>query len=191
MKVGEKGLFYKTSRRAYFWNYVMAGLVATFLILLVGRFDIGFSLVPRSINEMMDTFIILGILSVISFLVEEPIMEGFIRKYHITTNEIVKIEGLLRKKRLVVPIQNIADVSVKKGILGRIMNFGDVDIRGFKDEFTMKGMANPEEIQRILQAKLTLFRGTGGMSRSRRKENTEDTKEVKIEDSDLTMGEED
>ena len=191
MKFEEKGLFYKTSRRAYFWNYIIAGLVAVFLVLLVGRFDIGFSLVPRSLDQMLDTFVILGIASVILFLIEEPIMEGIIRKYHITTNEIVKIEGLLRKKRLVMPMQNIADVSIKKGILGRLLNFGDVDIRGFKDEFTMKGMANPEEIQRIVQAKLNLFRGASGMSKSRRREEVkEETKEVELDDSEPTLEEE-
>lgn len=158
MKIGEKGLFYRTSRRAYVWNYVIVALLVFFFYLVFTRFGLSFSLTPRTFEQIWQTFFTLGILAAISFLIEEPVLEGVMRKYHITTNEIVKIEGLLRKKRLVVPMQNVADVSVRKSIIGRIFNFGDIDVKGFKDEFTMKGMANPEEIQKILQSKINLFR---------------------------------
>ena len=59
---------------------------------------------------------------------------------------------------MVVPFQSVADVRVSKGIVGRIFNFGDVDVIGFKDGILMKGMKNPEEIQRIIQSKLNITR---------------------------------
>ena len=76
-------------------------------------------------------------------------------------------------------MQNIADVSVRKGLIGRILNFGDIDVKGFKDEFTMKGLAKPEEVQRILQTKINLFRNIGltGMPQRMQRKQQETSKD--------------
>jgi len=91
-------------------------------------------------------------------LLEEPEHEKLVRKYIITNHGVVKLEGLVKKDRILIPFNVIANVKISKGILGRIFNFGHVNVVGFKDEITMKGMRNPEELQRIIQHKINMQR---------------------------------
>jgi uncharacterized membrane protein YdbT with pleckstrin-like domain len=145
---------YRTSRRAYFWNYVLAGMVAVFLYLLITTFGLTFSLIPTTVTQLWNTLLILGVVMVISVLSEEPIIAGMFRYYVLGENEIIQVDGMLRKKKFVLPYQGIADVRVNKGILGRILNFGDVEVFGFKDNVEMRGMVDPENIQRIVQDRM-------------------------------------
>src|SRR3972149_3372595 len=150
MKVAEKGSIYKTTRLAYLHNYILVGIVLLITVLILPFLDI--------LGNIFHFVIFFGLLIVASGLSEEPEWERIFRKYVLTNNEIIKLDGLIRKKRMVVPFQSVADVRVSKGIVGRIFNFGDVDVIGFKDGILMKGMKNPEEIQRIIQSKLNITR---------------------------------
>lgn len=167
---------YRTSRRAYFWNYVLAGLVAVFLYLLITTYGFTFSFIPTDFTTFWQTMAILGIAAVIAFLSEEPIIAGIVKHYIIAENEIIRIEGVLRKKRFVLPYQGIADVRVTKGILGRILNYGDVEIVGFREGIEMKGMSDPDRLQDLIQQKMSSVRG-GFMSRRRHKNQKKETEE--------------
>lgn len=79
------------------------------------------------------------------------------RKYQITNNEVTKIEGIITKKEISIPHINIVDIKVVKGVIGRIFDFGDITVRGVKDEINMKGMRDPEVIYRIIKNKITLI----------------------------------
>jgi membrane protein YdbS with pleckstrin-like domain len=82
----------------------------------------------------------------------------WIRKYVITNNEVMKVEGILRKKKFAIPYQSIADVKMSKGVVGRIFNFGNIEIMGFKEPIHMKGIRNPDEVLRIIENKVNLMR---------------------------------
>jgi uncharacterized membrane protein YdbT with pleckstrin-like domain len=169
----EKGLVYVTSRRAYVGNYLIAAIFIVLLVVVMQKFNLSFTLFPRQPKELISTISILGFLAVISFLFEEPVIERLFRKYIVTGDEVIKLEGLIRKKRLAIAIGNIADVRVYKSFLGRLLNYGDVEVHGFKTEFVMKGMHNPEEIQRIIQNKINMFRRAVVSRRMEREENGE------------------
>lgn len=158
MLIPEKGLFYRASRRAYVGNYAVAILFLIFFLLVYQRFQLSFTLLPLTPDQAVSSLVVLGFLAVVSFLFEEPVFEGIVRHYIVTNHEVVKVEGILRKKRIVIPYGSVADVSIKKSVFGRIFNYGDLVIMGFKEPIIMKALINPELIQRIIQNKISLFR---------------------------------
>ncbi len=163
MDIVTKGIKYRASRRAYVGNYFLAILITIFFYLVYVRFiyptfGITFSLFPQTIDQMVPTITILGMAAVIALLFDEPILAGIIRHYVVTNDEVIKVEGIFRKKRVVIPFGNVADISVRKSVLGRVFNYGDIEITGFKEGINMKAMVNPELIQRIIQNKINMFR---------------------------------
>jgi uncharacterized membrane protein YdbT with pleckstrin-like domain len=156
MRIPEKGITYKTSRIAYIHNYVLAALVLILLVLIFP--SLNFSLLITNTQQLISYLIFFGFVIAITFLVEEPSIEMWIRKYVITNNEVMKVEGILRKKKFAIPYQSIADVKMSKGVVGRIFNFGNIEIMGFKEPIHMKGIRNPDEVLRIIENKVNLMR---------------------------------
>jgi membrane protein YdbS with pleckstrin-like domain len=156
MKIPEKGAVYKTSRVAYMQNYVIAALVAILLVLIFPYLN--FTIFITNISELISYLIVFGLIIVITFMFEEPTIERWIRRYVVTNNEVMKIEGIIRKKKFAIPMQSIADVKLSKGIVGRIFNFGNIEIMGFKEGISMKGIRNPDEVLRMIENKVNLMR---------------------------------
>jgi len=156
VKIPEKGITYKTARISYISNYFIAALVVILLILVYPMLN--FTIVITNFEQLVSYLIFSGFLITITFLIEQPTIEQWIRKYVITNNEVVKVEGILRKKHFAIPYQSIADVKMHKGIVGRIFNFGNIEVTGFKEGIQMKGIKNPEEALRIIENKVNLMR---------------------------------
>jgi uncharacterized membrane protein YdbT with pleckstrin-like domain len=156
MKIPEKGAVYKTSRVAYMQNYVLAILVAILLILIFPYLN--FTIFIRTAQELISYLIVFGFIIVITFMFEEPTIERWIRRYVVSNNEVMKIEGIIRKKKFAIPYQSIADVKLSKGVVGRIFNFGNIEIMGFKEGISMKGIRNPDEVLRMIENKVNLMR---------------------------------
>lgn len=144
----ERALKYKTSRISYISNYFLSILLVLFFFFLISYL--------RSEWISIAAFIFFLI---ILFLITEPEWEKAVRKYEITNNEVVKIEGIITKKIINIPYQSIADVKVFKGVIGRIFNFGNVEIKGIKNDIVMKGVREPEIIGKIIENKISLFKG--------------------------------
>jgi len=154
----EEGQKYVTSRIAFIHNYFIIGLIVVFLIILFQTFGFKLTFTPRTINELWPTMLVLIFLMVITFLVEEPVIKRIIGHFLVTDNEVIHVEGIVRKKRTAIPYQSVSDVSVKKGILGRIFNFGDVIITGFKNDIHMIGIREPEIVYKMIEDKVSLSR---------------------------------
>ncbi len=154
MKNSANGLVYRTARIHYFTNYVIMALVSIVLILIFPSLDI--------FRNLLHLIIFFALLAIASGFAEEPEWRRLFRKYVITNNEIKKIEGMFDKKEIIIPYQSVADVTIKKSFLGRILNVGNVYVRGFKEggDIEMTGMRHPEEVQRIVQNKINLLRET-------------------------------
>ena len=141
-------------------NYALLTLVLILFFLVWIKFDIQFSLFPRTTHEFQSTMVAFGFLIAITFLVEEPTIERWVRHYVVKNNEVIKIEGILTKKKISVPYQSVADLKLNKGIVGRIFNFGDVHVVGLGNlVINMKGVARPEEVFNVIQNKVGLMRG--------------------------------
>lgn len=149
-----KELKYKTSRVSYTPNYILVLLLLFFLTLVLPSTELlPLNLAPLS-SELATIVIVLAAL----VLVFEPETERVMRQYMVTNNEVVKIEGILVKKSFAIPYQSVADVRVIKGVIGRIFNYGDVDVKGLKDDILMKGMREPEVLYKIIKNKIALMK---------------------------------
>jgi membrane protein YdbS with pleckstrin-like domain len=158
-KLPEQGVVYKISRRAYFWNYILIALVLV-LFAILSPMAKNFSLLPKTIEQFTSTIFVFVFIIAITFLIEEPTFERWVRYYIVKNNEIIKMEGILTKKRISIPYQSVADIKLDKGIVGRIFNFGDVLVVGLGNlVIEMKGMANPEVVFNVIQNKVSLMRG--------------------------------
>jgi membrane protein YdbS with pleckstrin-like domain len=160
MIVKERGIELLRSRRSFFYNYILLILVLMLFALVWVEFDLTFALIPRSQSEFQKSFVVLGFVMLIGFLIEEPTIYRIFCNYTITNNEVVKTEGIIRKKKSVIPYQTVANVSVYKSVTGRIFNFGDIEILGFRDKIEMKGIYDPEVYYRIINNKIAVMRGT-------------------------------
>jgi uncharacterized membrane protein YdbT with pleckstrin-like domain len=156
VKIPEKGVTYKTSRIAYMQNYVIAILVAILLFLIFPYLH--FTIFITNIPELISYCVVFGLIIMITFMFEEPTIERWVRKYVVSNNEVMKIEGILKKKKFAIPYQSIADVKVSKGIVGRILNYGNIEIMGYKEGINMKGIRDPEEVLRMIENKVNLMR---------------------------------
>lgn len=160
MGIEERGILIRRSRISYLYNYLLIVLVVFFFLLFWYRFNLTFSFLPRTFEEFWKTFVTLGLVGLIAFLFEEPVIERWFRHYRITNNEVIMTEGILRKNRIIIPYQSISNVDVYKGIVGRILDFGDVTVVGFKNQIIMQGIRSPEVFYRIINNKISIMRGT-------------------------------
>jgi len=167
MKIPERGIVYKTSRVSYVSNYVLLTLFLVFLFLLWPFLNLNLYILPKTPGELFSTMSIFVFVLIATYMIEEPTVERIIRKYVVTNHEVTKIEGLLSKSRISIPYQSVADIRVEQGIVGRILNFGNVVVTGVvrsensggAEAIVMKGLRYPNEAYRIIQSKINLMRG--------------------------------
>ena len=151
----EEGIKYKPSRLAYFWNYVASGVIIFLLFLVVPHLNI--------FANIFHFLLFFFSLAFLSWLFDEPELRRFFRSYYITDKQVVKVEGILTKNRVTIPYQNISGVNLRKSVLGRLLNFGDIMIysTGFKQEaIKMIGIRNPEKVVQLLETKAKLRKQT-------------------------------
>ncbi|MCS7106420.1 MAG: PH domain-containing protein [Candidatus Aenigmarchaeota archaeon] len=147
----EEKLKYETSRISFIFNYFLATLILFLTFLLIPYLSFSFIF-------WIYFFLFLLVLA----LILEPEAERFLREYLITNAEVIKIEGILTKKRISIPYQSVADVRVVKGIVGRIFNYGDVIVKGVKDDIVMKGIRNPEAVYELINRKIEAMKRPKG-----------------------------
>jgi len=154
MKKSGNQLVYRTSLIRYLLNYIIVVLVLIVLILISPMLNV--------FGNPLHLALFFGILAIAAGFAEEPFWHIYFTKYVITNNEIRKISGILNKKETIIPYQSVADVSVIKSFLDRILGIGTVHVRGFKEggDVVLDGVRRPEEVQRIIQNKINLLRET-------------------------------
>src|SRR4030042_3583579 len=156
----KKEITIKTSRIAYLNNYFIAALIIVFVILAKSEFGLSFSLVPGSFGELVSTLIILGFFAAAVFLIEQPEWEIFTKQYVITLNDVIAIEGLLTKRKIILPYGSISEVTVNKSVFGRMLNYGDIFLAAFRtgSDINMRGMRNASVIHEIIQNRINMIR---------------------------------
>jgi len=155
-KIPEHGLIFKTSRISYVANYFL--VVLAFILLALVWPYLSLKIFFTSYGDLLPFAIFSLFIVMITFLIEEPSIEQIMRKYIVTNNEVIKVEGLIRKKRISIPHGNVSDIKVRKGVWGRILNFGDIEVTGFRENIVMKGIRGPDEVYKIIENKISLMR---------------------------------
>jgi membrane protein YdbS with pleckstrin-like domain len=129
------------SRRSFIYNYIL-GVGLLLYILLSGALSI--------LNPILTIFFISLVL--IFFL--EP--EGTIsyRSYFIKKDNITEISGFLSKRKITIPYSSIDNILVNKGVVGRLLGFGDVIISAHSSENRVKmvGVKHPEKLLSAIES---------------------------------------
>jgi len=84
----------------------------------------------------------------------EPELEIVYHTYLIEEDCISRVDGVLSKKKISIPFQSIADQRLEKGLMGRLLDFGNVIVSGFKDEIKIKGIRKPEKVYKLIEERI-------------------------------------
>lgn len=160
VQLADRGIRLQTSRLSYAYTYVLALLVAAFFFLAAPQFGLAFYAQPQTLVQTLDDVVCVIFLAAFVAFAGEADLERAMRSYVITNTDVVRVEGILRKSRTIIPYQSVSNVTVYKGVLGRLLNFGDVNVIGFDAEISMKGVRDPDTFYRIINNKIARMRGT-------------------------------
>jgi len=159
VRIADKGIRLQTSRLSYLYTYGLAALVLVFFFLASSRFGIAFTFAPQTTLQTLNDIVFIVFVAAFVCFAGEADFERMTRQYVITNTEVVKVEGILRKRRVIIPYQSVSNVEVYRSVLGRLAGFGDVNVIGFDAEINMKGMREPDTFYRIINNKIARMRG--------------------------------
>jgi len=159
VRIADKGIRLQTSRLSYLYTYGLAALVLAFFFLASPRFGIAFTFAPQTTLQILNDIVFIVFVAAFVCFAGEADFERAMRHYVITNTEIIKVEGILRKRRVIIPYQSVSNVDVYKGVLGRMLGFGDVNVIGFDAEIRMRGVRDPDTFYRIINNKIARMRG--------------------------------
>ncbi len=134
----------RPSRRSFIKNYILGVL----LLLIITAYDIVFKLPDE---------IYLFLLFLVALFFIEPEVERAMLEYRITKNEVVEIKGLVAKRRSYIPYKEISQITIGKGILGRLLNFGNIKVvsaAGMESSITIRGVSDPERYFKLIKKKV-------------------------------------
>lgn len=175
MKVPEKGVVYRASPRAFVWNYVIAAGVVLLSFLVFSRLELG-EAAPYGY---------LAVAAVLVYLCGEPFIVGFFRYYVVSSSEVSEVSGVLWKRRHAIPHQGIAEVSVTRGLFGRILNYGTVAVESNREGgIHIRHVHDPEEVRRLIHQKLDSSKSVSVRLPRKRSEDEEgeDGEEINFEE---------
>jgi len=131
------------SRKSFFVGYLF---VLAFSLIL-------FSLYNKNIVSGFILYL-LSFPSIYLFLLPEYIKIH--NKYFIKESNIEEISGIIIKKKNIIPWNLVSNVTMKKGILGTMLGYGDITVSTMtgKGNITIKGVNNPEKVLRKIEEKI-------------------------------------
>ena len=131
----------RSSRFSFLGNYLL-GMILLFFTLIV------------NLTMQPPMIIVYFLIAVALMFILEP--EGIIlyRSYKLDSDYISEIKGIFVKRITAIPYRAVADQRLKKGIIGRILNYGDVVITGPKIQIKMRGIRRPEILYEEIEKKL-------------------------------------
>lgn len=135
----------KTSRLFYLSNYMLAFLLLIFLFLA--------NAVIVTLPVIIDYFIIFSIIAIV-LQVEANIIY---RSYVLGPDKISKITGIVLKREDTIPYSFVAYTELKKGLFGRLLNFGNITIvsaAGEQNKIEMLGIRKPERVLHRIEKKM-------------------------------------
>ncbi len=144
-----------SSYRSFFINYVIAALIAVLIILLMQR---GIFFLAFRLASALDFAVLIldyALLALLGFMLEEPVIQRIYTRYILTNQEVQEIKGIIRKTKTVIPFSSISDVKMNKGIIGRLLNFGNIEVHSIRGEkIVLKGIHNPEKVFNLITSNI-------------------------------------
>lgn len=153
------GITYKASWRAFVGNYLIGAGVLVLAFLVVTRFGVEFTLSPSGASELMGTMVYFAFAGVAAWLFAESFIEGLFKHYVVSPTEVVNVKGLVFKKRHAIHYQGVSDIHIDKGLLGRLFNYGTLEIMGMNENsIVMRHIENPDEVHRVIRHRIDASR---------------------------------
>jgi len=145
----EKTTFhFKTSRISFIGNYFST----FFLIVIMIVYDFLFG-IPQPLKYIL--------LFLVLLLLVEPEYEVMITDYMLEEQKVVEIKGFIAKKTTSIPYDTISQIVLNKGVVGRILNFGNIVVTGFagpQNVIILKGLSNPEKCLKIIEDRMKIHK---------------------------------
>lgn len=69
----------------------------------------------------------------------------------LTNKRILGRTGMFRRQKLLLALQEVESVHASRGMLGLMFNYGSVTICGNGNRITFRGLANPREIEMLME----------------------------------------
>ena len=141
---------FKPHWRGLIWPAVVLIIevfVGTWLYFSVGRWSIGsFSL------SWLQLPILIVLLGILIWRVILPFARWFTTQYVFTTRRIIIRRGLLTKQGRDMPLAKVNNVSFQVGLMGRVLNYGTLEIESASDDGDMyiQDVPDVEQIQRLV-----------------------------------------
>lgn len=138
----------KRCRISFVANYLMGSIALILVLLIHSIFEIPFPAL----------YIIL-IPIILLFL--EPEYASIERTYLIRNDSISVTHGIISKTHEMIPWRLVGYTILKKNIIGRIFNFGDIIITsasGTENKIVLKGIKNPEKYLKIIEKRIEKYR---------------------------------
>lgn len=131
----------KTSRRSYVLNYGLCLVMLSFLILANAFLN----------PPLLMNYVIIALLLLIAV---EPELNRIYRTFSIDDEKISEVKGILRKQTVTIPSSAVANTRMEKGVIGRLLKFGDVIVNGFGDygQIEMRGIKRPDEVFKLMES---------------------------------------
>lgn len=114
------------------------------LVLLVPAAFIYWKLVPANGGFGLWMMLVLLLLAGAAILLAKAWYDRFITEIAITDKRVIYKTGFISRATDEMPLSKIENIEVSQSILGRIFNYGNVDVRG-----TGSGGIGPEKLHRI------------------------------------------
>lgn len=136
----------KISRLSFLGNYLLCITILIFIII-------------ADLTIQISQIIVYSLFAIILLFVLEP--EGIIihTSYRLESDYVSEVNGFFVKRQTAIPYRNIADGRLKKGIIGRIFDFGDIIVSGSQTQIKMRGIRSPEKVYKEIEKKLTQLHG--------------------------------
>ncbi len=131
-----KRIVLKRSRKSFIGNYILGIVAFLTLFFVLDVFD-------------LSSLIVYVCMIPIVFLFLEPEYEVIYSTYTIGEDSISEVKGVITKKRESIPWRLTAHTSMRKSIMGRIFNFGNIVVvsaSGVENKIVLKGIKKPEKI---------------------------------------------
>jgi membrane protein YdbS with pleckstrin-like domain len=149
--LGEDEEILFTTRQHWFipLAHVLTELIVLSILIIAGI------VVPRVLPTIPDTLVyvtmmVLGFIVFLSGLAD--VMRWRNEQFVITDRRVIQLQGVLSKNVLDSSLEKITDVELEQSLLGRMFNFGNVDILTASDEGVnrMQAIRRPIEFKRAM-----------------------------------------
>jgi len=158
MVEGKEVMKVRTSRKSYFLIYVMIFILVIAMVVI--------KIYGEDVNKFLFQAVLIfsGILII---FIEVHRLSIF---FEVTSISLVHSKGIIAKTTRKVDLSSISDVDSKQSVWQRILGYGDVDVRMFSRDSTLKikNINNPKKFANFLDKKMNEKRSQssgGGMGR--------------------------